>query len=375
MINKKIGINGLGRMGKLNLRRLIEQGHKEIIVNTGRKVGASMADVLKYVMDNSTYGPFGATLGNGALKTSFGDDFVQIKNSKVIFLMEERNPKDIPWDKYGVQLVIDTTGKFNFPARSVDYLGGSIRGHFESSGVERVMISSPIKFDEGDEMPEDTVMLVRGINDSDYDPEKHRIISCASCSTTALASLLAPLVKYFGAKAFLNAVVTIIHAKTGKQVVLDCLPPAGKSDPCLYRSSKNNFFNSSSGSAEALPLIVHELEKTPFSVASIRVDSETVSLLKVAINLRVGDPTKESLLKSLYEGFGSKYIHWLSEPVAAMDVIGASGAVFMDGTKVNVMPIMEMANGDYLETVQLDGYFDNEGGYAFMMGEIEEMIA
>jgi glyceraldehyde 3-phosphate dehydrogenase len=239
-INKVIGINGLGRMGKLILWNLIAQGQRDVVVNIGRKVGESKKDFQQYVLNDSTYGNLFNNLSGRFndkrnFELGFEEEGLRIKKTMITFLQSrgERNPKDIPWGNYDVDLVIDAAGKFNYPERVIGYPGGSIRGHFVNSSVKKVFVTSPFK----GEMLNDSVMIVHGINHGDYKPAKHNIISNASCSTTCLAHMINPWVKTLRMNSIKAISVDIPHSKTSKQPSLDRLPLTGKSDTCTWRSS------------------------------------------------------------------------------------------------------------------------------------------
>ena len=160
---------------------------------------------------------------------------------KVRFLTTSRNPATIDWKGANARLVVDTTGQFRDPTVQGDAPKGSVRGHLEA-GAEKVIVSAPFKIqDKGKPMPEDAVTTVMGINDSDYDPRRHRIISNASCTTNCLAHMMKPLLNHFGPKKILSASMATIHAATGSQEVLDRLPKTGAGDLRKSRSVMNSY--------------------------------------------------------------------------------------------------------------------------------------
>ena len=139
-------------------------------------------------------------------------------------------PADIGWRQERVNLVVETTGQFLDPTLPPEHAEGSIRGHLDA-GAEKVIASAPFKIkDQGHAMPDDAVTTVMGINDSDYDPRRHRVISNASCTTTCLAHMMKPLLDAFGPNKILSASMATVHAATGSQAVLDRLPKSGKTD-------------------------------------------------------------------------------------------------------------------------------------------------
>ncbi|MBT8359778.1 MAG: glyceraldehyde-3-phosphate dehydrogenase, partial [Deltaproteobacteria bacterium] len=194
----KIGINGLGRIGKLSLWSHVARKHfSEIIINIGRDVGSSLEDLTASIERDSTYGRLGSYLyghKGGRTIEQLNDQTGEmvIDGVPVRILREVRNPKDIAWRDNGVKLVVDTTGVFSDPTSDSDDRKGALRGHLEAGAV-KVILSAPFKIkSKGLEMPEDAVTTVMGINDDDYIPAKHTIISAASCTTTCLSYMIKP---------------------------------------------------------------------------------------------------------------------------------------------------------------------------------------
>jgi glyceraldehyde 3-phosphate dehydrogenase len=368
--DKVIGINGLGRMGKLILWNLIAKGQKRVVVNIGRKVGESKKDFLNYILKDSTYGNLFENL-NGRLNhnNDFNFNFevteLKINRTLITFLQinQGRNPGDIPWEDYEVSLVIDATGKFNYPGRGVDHPGGSIRGHFGSPSVEKVFITSPFK--EG--IPDDSVMIVHGINHQDYKPAEHDVISNASCSTTCLAHMINPWVKALDPRSIKAVSVDIPHAKTSKQPSLDRLPLTGKSDPCTWRSSNENIFISSTGAAKALPVVIPKLKNVSFSASSIRVPSDTVSL--AIATLLFEDDLSGISIAEVYRKYGAEELLWSEGDNASRDFLGSNQATIIDGKNCQIMVC-----GNKLSVVKLYGWFDNEWGYVSMFMRNLKMI-
>ncbi|MCP4719486.1 MAG: glyceraldehyde-3-phosphate dehydrogenase, partial [Desulfobacteraceae bacterium] len=240
-----LGINGLGRIGKLTLWH--HAGRKyfnEIVINVGREVGTSMEDILHYIERDSTYGRVEAYLNGYQGEPVITDvnteaSTLKINGIGVKILKNHRNPKDIEWADHGVNIVVDTTGQFLDPNLSADDPKGSIRGHLEA-GAQKVVASAPFKLKQGAVMPEDAVTTVMGVNDKDYDPVRHVLISNASCTTTCLSHMVKPLLDAFGIERVLSASMATIHAATGSQQVLDRLPKTGAVDLRKNRSILNN---------------------------------------------------------------------------------------------------------------------------------------
>ena len=196
--NKRIlGINGIGRIGKLTFWNHLNLRHFDgIVINAGREIGRGRNDIIQYLTTDSTYGPLDRFLYGHTGKTCIvkvldsTENLYEFDGIQVKVLTKERNPRDIPWSKEGVRLVVDCTGVFLDPALPPDHSKGSLRGHLEA-GAEKVIVSAPFKMkDSTQKMPVDSALFVYGVNHSGYDPLRHHIISAASCTTTALAHMI-----------------------------------------------------------------------------------------------------------------------------------------------------------------------------------------
>ncbi len=256
-----LGINGLGRIGKLMVWRHVGQEYfDELVVNIGREAGTSLADIAHYVERDSTYGLLQSYLHGFNSKPVISDldetsGRMTIDGPRVRFLRSSRNPSKIGWRDYNVKLVVDTTGVFLDPTLPLDDNKGALRGHFEA-GAEKVIVSAPFKLkDKSGSMPEDAVTTIMGINTNDYDPRRHKIVSAASCTTTCLAHMIKPLLNYYGYNKILSASMATVHAVTGSQEVLDRLPKTGATDLRKSRSVMNNIILTSTGAANTLGLV------------------------------------------------------------------------------------------------------------------------
>jgi len=201
-----LGINGMGRIGKLTLWNHISRKYfSEIVVNIGRKAGTSLQDIALYIEKDSSYGSlhqflYGYKAGRVIGNVNEENGTMTIDVIPVTILRESRNPLNIPWKRYGAKVVVEATGQFKDPSAPPDAKEGATRGHLEA-GAEQVIVSAPFKIKEkGRPTPDDAATIVIGINDDTYDNGKHRIISAASCTTTCLAYMIKPLLDYFGQK-------------------------------------------------------------------------------------------------------------------------------------------------------------------------------
>ena len=186
----KLGINGLGRIGKLTLWHHVSRKHfSEIVVNIGRQVGTGLADLAAAIERDSSYGRLGTflrghTCGRVIENLNEAEGSMTVDGVVVKILREARNPKEIKWQENNVKFVVDTTGVFNDPTAEPDAPRGAMRGHLQA-GAEKVLLSAPFKIKaKGLDMPEDAVTTVMGINDEDYIPSRHSLISARTCSVS-----------------------------------------------------------------------------------------------------------------------------------------------------------------------------------------------
>ena len=288
-----LGINGIGRIGKLTFWNQLNLRHfGGIVINAGREVGKKPQDIIHYLTTDSTYGSldhflYGHTGKTCEVKiTDAAENLFDFDGISVKVLTTERNPRNIPWSKEGVRLVVDCTGVFLDPSLPADYGKGSLRGHLEA-GVEKVIVSAPFKMkDSSQKSPGDSAMFVYGVNHSGYDPLKHHIISAASCTTTALAHMIKPLLETEETSKIVTASMSTVHAATNNQSILDAPPKAGTSDLRRNRSVMNNIIPTSTGAAIALEEILPEIKEIGFMADSIRVPTSTVSLISLNLTFR-----------------------------------------------------------------------------------------
>ena len=336
--SKILGINGLGRIGKLTLWHHV--GRKffdEIVINVGREVGTGMDDLVHYIERDSTYGRLEAFLHGSRAESVITDvdpecGTLMVNGVKIKILSTERNPKDIQWAENNVELVVDTTGQFLDPNLESDAPKGSIRGHLEAGAV-KVIASAPFKLKQGATIPDDAVTTVMGINDKDYDPVRHCIISNASCTTTCLAHMIKPLLDAFGLNRLLSASMATIHAATGSQQVLDRLPQTGKTDLRKNRSIMNNIILTTTGAAKALQQVIPEMANIGFIAESVRIPTATGSLIVLVINLQEEldkPPVKRDLINKIYEDTAKKqsdgYLIFTEKQNVSSDIIGTPRA-------------------------------------------------
>src|SRR6478736_925960 len=235
----KVAINGFGRIGRLVFRALVEQGllGKELdVVAVGDIVPAdNLAYLLKY---DSTQGKFQGTVTSKKSSADKAEDDVLVVNGKDIHVVSAKTPAELPWAKFGVDLVIESTGLFTEAEKA--------KGHI-AAGAKKVIISAPAKGED--------ITIVMGVNHEKYDPKAHAIISNASCTTNCLAPVVHVLLKEgFGVA---EGLMTTVHSYTATQKTVD--GPSRK-DWKGGRTAAQNIIPSATGAAKAVALVCPEVK-------------------------------------------------------------------------------------------------------------------
>lgn len=398
----KLGLNGLGRIGKLSLWHHVGRKHfSEIVANVGREIGTGLQDLAASIERDSSYGRLSNYLFGGCRDCRVIEELndkegtMRVNGVPVKILREARNPKDIQWKENDVRLVVDTTGVFTDPTAEADSPRGAFRGHLQA-GAEKVLLSAPFKIKEkGMAMPEDAVTTVMGINDEDYIPSKHSLISAASCTTTCLSYMIKPLLDQIGAENFLSASMVTVHAATGSQQVLDRLPNTGATDLRKNRSILNNIILTTTGAARALPLVIPEMKSIGFLAESVRIPTNTGSLIVLVLNLQddLDDPIKRDRINSIYRDFGenSKYLDYSEEQNVSSDIIAMPfAATIIEGTETHTrtaniqvnLAKLGLGNGEIdkidvpVTQAVIYGWYDNElGSYTNMLADRTVTVA
>ncbi len=399
----KLGINGLGRIGKLSLWSHVSRKHfSELVVNVGREVGSGLEDLVASIERDSTYGRLGSYLfgHKGGRVIEALDDrngTFTAAGMPVKILRSSRNPRDIAWRDNGVNLVVDSTGAFSDPTADAGSERGALRGHLEAGAV-KVILSAPFKIkSKGLEMPDDAVTTVMGINDEDYNPDRHSVISAASCTTTCLSYMVKPLLESIGENNLLSASMVTVHAATGSQQVLDRLPGSNASDLRKNRSILNNIILTTTGAARALGLVIPEMKNIGFIAESVRIPTSTGSLIILVINIQdePGRPTKRDFINAIYRDYAeaSPYLEYSEKQNVSSDIIGMpraaaiiestethtrTASIFVNLAKTQAAAISDSASILEVPVTQavIYGWYDNElGSYTNMLGDLTVKIA
>lgn len=403
-----LGINGIGRMGKLTLwNNLLQKYYDAIILNAGREIGKTLEDAVSYLTRDSTYGTLDRFLfGYSGQKCqakilSHSDNWIELHGVPIKILTTARNPKDINWAGEKVRLVIDCTGAFLDPTLPADYPKGSLRGHLEA-GAEKVVVSAPFKIKDASHLaPEDCATFVYGVNHSSYNPLMHNMISAASCTTTGLAYMIKPLLDTKETADIITASMTTVHAATNNQSILDVPPKAGSKDLRRNRAVFNNIIPTSTGAAIALEEIIPEIKKVGCMADSIRVPTSTVSLISLNLTFHTiynksGDPIiTRDFINNIYKksaaGAQKDLLVFSERQNVSSDLIGCRAAIIIEGlenhTRTGFLQFgTEMlrrhgfaGNADVSIPVthaKIFGWYDNEfGSYVNCMGKLTKYIS
>jgi len=389
----KLGINGMGRIGKLSLwNHIARKSFSEIVINLGRDAGQGMTDIAQIIEKDSSYGRLGNYLYGYSAPRSVIENLNEAAGTMTVdgvpvkILRTDRNPKDIAWRENGVRLVADTTGAYTDPTVAGDDAKGSLRGHLEA-GAEKVVLSAPFKIkNQGLAMPDDSITTVMGINGGDFDPSKHNLLSAASCTTTCLSFMMKPMLDAIGSDHILSASMVTIHSATGSQKVLDAVPKAGAKDIRKNRSIMNNIILTTTGAAKALKLVLPEMGDIGFMAESVRIPTATGSLIILTLNIQAEDPSKpinreeiNEIYKSAAEGPMNGYLTFSEHQNVSSDIIGyPKAAATIESTETHSRTAMVRMyppdGGDALEApvtkVVVYGWYDNElGSYTNMLSD------
>jgi glyceraldehyde 3-phosphate dehydrogenase len=335
-VTTRIGINGFGRIGRQIFRIAWEsQSDVEVVAVNDITDTTVLATLLKY---DSNYGRFPADI------EIRGGSFVV--GGKEIKAFAERDPAQLPWSDLGVDVVVEATGIFRD--------GKKAAVHREVGGAQRVIISAPAK-------PADSVDLtvVLGVNEKDYDPEKHYVVSNASCTTNCLAPVAKVLHESFGIR---RGLMTTIHSYTNDQRILD-LP---HKDLRRARAAALNIIPTTTGAAKAVALVIPELEGK-FDGFALRVPTPTVSIVDFVGELEqsVTIDDVNDAFRAAADGELKGILGYSEDPLVSMDLKGDERSSIVDGPLTNVI-------GENM--VKVVAWYDNEWGYSCRVVDLAEYL-
>jgi glyceraldehyde 3-phosphate dehydrogenase len=333
----KVGINGLGRIGKGIVSAWIERNFDnfDIVVINDKTEASSFAHLLKY---DSVHGRLHADL------KSEGKDAIVIGGNKKIFLCSHPNPDEIPWDEHGVDIVLECTGKFTDREK--------VSLHMKRKGVKKVIISAPAR------NPDITVVL--GVNDKMYDPKTHHLISNASCTTNCLAPVAKVLHETFGIE---RGFMTTVHSYTNDQKILDKY----HKDLRRARAGALSMIPTTTGAAKSIGVVMPELAGRMDGTA-IRVPTPNVSLVDLvcSTNQSVTVQAVNDAYRKAAAGPLNGILSVCDEPLVSIDFNGTWESAIIDSMQTSVVQD---------KMVKVMAWYDNETGFSHRMLDLAGMVA
>jgi len=329
----RVGINGFGRIGRQSLKAILERAPDVEVVAVNDLVETSLNALL--FKHDSTYGAYPGTVDH--------TDDALIIDGREIKVLKEKDPATLPWGDLGVEIVLESTGIFTDAEKASAHL---------AAGARKVIISAPAKGED--------ITIVLGVNEDKYDPEKHNVISNASCTTNCLAPAAKVVHDSFGIE---RGLMNTIHSYTNDQRILD----VAHKDPRRARAAGQNIIPTTTGAAKALALVIPDL-KGKFDGFSLRVPTPTVSVVDFT-----ADVAKSTSADEVNEAFRAaaagpmKGILGVSdEPLVSSDFRGDSRSSIIDAENTMVL------GGTMVKVI---AWYDNEWGYSCRCADLLALVA
>jgi len=330
----RIGINGFGRVGRLTLKAVNQyhSGKLEVAAINDLTDTKTNAHLLKW---DSTYGAYPG-------KIEATEDSIMV-DGKEVKVLSERNPGNIPWQNYGVDIVIEATGLFRDAAKAAAHLEG---------GAKKVLISAPARNED--------ITIVLGVNEGRYIPDKHNIISNASCTTNCIAPVVKVLHQSFGVS---KGLMTTIHAYTNDQRLMDMF----HSDLRRARAAALNIIPTTTGAARAVTQVIPEL-KGRLDGLAFRVPVPTVSVVDfvAVLDNEVTVDQVNQAFQTAAEGVLAGILEFCQEELVSMDFKGNPASSIVDAPST-----MVVANN----MVKVLAWYDNEWGYSCRLADLAAYVA
>ncbi len=330
----RIGINGFGRIGRLTFRaiKLRHDDKIEVVAVNDLTDTRTNAHLLRW---DSTYGMYPG-------KVEADDDSFAV-DGKRVKVLAERDPGKIPWQEYGIDIVIESTGLFTDATKAAAHLQG---------GAKKVIISAPAKNEDA--------TIVIGVNEDSYDPARHRVISNASCTTNCIAPVVKVLHQSFGVN---KGLMTTIHAYTNDQRILDVY----HKDLRRARAAALNIIPTTTGAAKAVTLVIPELKGRIHGLA-FRIPTPTVSVVDFVAELGqdVDVAGVNRVLKSAADGALKGILEYCSEELVSIDFKGNPASSIVDAPSTMVI------GGNMVKVI---AWYDNEWGYSCRLADLAVYIA
>lgn len=330
----RVAINGFGRIGRLVLRTILQRYKKDLAVVAVNDMADlhTNAHLFRY---DSTYGIYPGTVEAGEGMIRIDGDNIAVHNQK--------DPARLPWKQLGVDIVIESTGVFTD--------GAQVKAHLDA-GAKKAIITAPATRED--------ITVVLGVNDSQYNPRQHHIVSNASCTTNCLAPMAKVLHDTFGVE---RGLMTTVHAYTNDQRILDLM----HKDLRRARAAATNIVPTSTGAAKAIGLVMPEL-KGKLHGLSLRVPTPTVSVVDLVVNLKkpASVDNINKALKNAASGKMAGYLAYSDEPLVSSDFRGNPASSIVDGLSTVVLE-EKMA--------KVLSWYDNEWGYSCRVADLAILMA
>ncbi|MBI2180268.1 MAG: type I glyceraldehyde-3-phosphate dehydrogenase, partial [Deltaproteobacteria bacterium] len=329
----RVAINGFGRIGRLSLRAMLQRHKKELDVVAINDMAdlRTNAHLFRY---DSTYGIY-----PGEIKVGEG---VLVIDGRNVVVLNQKDPSRLPWKQLSVDIVIESTGVFTEAAQ--------VRAHLDA-GAKKVIVTAPAK--------DEDLTVVLGVNDSEYNPRKHHIVSNASCTTNCLAPVAKVLHDHFGIE---RGLMTTTHAYTNDQRILDLT----HKDLRRARAAAVNIVPTSTGAAKAIGLVMPEL-KGKLHGLSLRVPTSTVSVVDLVVDLKKSASVEDinGALKKAATGKMRGILEYCDEPLVSSDFRGNSASAIVDG-----LSTVTLEN----KMAKILAWYDNEWGYSCRVGDLATLM-
>ena len=330
----RVGINGFGRIGRQVLRAILEHHSDNLEVVAINDLGSPDANAYLFKYDTN-YGIYPGTVEAGTTDITI--------NGKIINILSDRNPGNIQWGDFGIDIVIESTGFFTDASLASGHLKG---------GAKKVIISAPAKNDD--------LTIVLGVNEQKYDPSRHHILSNASCTTNCIATMVKVLHDSFGID---NGLMTTVHAYTNDQKILD----QTHDDLRRSRAAAMNIIPTTTGAAKAVGLVLPELNGKIHGMA-FRVPTSTVSVTDFVANLKRSVTVEE--INHAYQNASQNRLKgilgYCLDPLVSSDFKQNSNSCTIDGLSTICM------EGSLIKVV---GWYDNEWGYSCRTADLAAFIS
>ncbi|MBJ8109832.1 MULTISPECIES: glyceraldehyde-3-phosphate dehydrogenase [Bacillus] len=327
----RVAINGFGRIGRMVFRQAIKESAFEIVAINASYPSETLAHLIKY---DTVHGKFDGTV------EAFEDHL--LVDGKMIRLLNNRDPKELPWTDLGVEVVIEATGKFNSKEKAILHV---------EAGAKKVILTAPGKNED--------VTIVVGVNEDQLDIAKHTVISNASCTTNCLAPVVKVLDEQFGIE---NGLMTTVHAYTNDQKNID----NPHKDLRRARACGQSIIPTTTGAAKALAKVLPHLNGKLHGMA-LRVPTPNVSLVDLVVDVK-RDVTVEAIneaFKTVANGALKGIVEFSEEPLVSIDFNTNTHSAIIDGLSTMVM-------GD--RKVKVLAWYDNEWGYSRRVVDLVTLV-